>query len=134
MLDDWKAALDDVVQKQGVFTAVFHPHGWSGPEQWVEFIDYAQQTYGKKVLFLNFREVLERLEKNALGGHALRNADGTPGGVRMMDLNGDGLMDVVIGADQAGHARLATRARSVGPSRRRPLRSTEAIFGILPLG
>jgi hypothetical protein len=97
MLDDWKAALDNVVKKQGVFTAVFHPHGWSGPEQWVELIDYAQQTYGKKVLFLNFREALERLEKNALGGHALRNADGTPGGVRMMDLNGDGLMDVVIG-------------------------------------
>jgi putative membrane-bound dehydrogenase-like protein len=97
MLDDWKAALDDVVKKQGVFTAVFHPHGWSGPEQWVELIDYAQQTYGKKVLFLNFREVLARLEKNALGGRALRNADGTPGGVRMLDLNGDRMMDVVIG-------------------------------------
>src|SRR4029450_7828099 len=40
MLDDWKAALDAAVRAQGVFTSVFHPHGWSTPEQWVEFIDY----------------------------------------------------------------------------------------------
>jgi hypothetical protein len=44
MLEDWKAALDHVVEAKGVFTAVFHPHGWSAPEQWVEFIDYAEKT------------------------------------------------------------------------------------------
>ena len=98
MLDDWKAALDHVVEKQGVFTAVFHPHGWSAPEQWVEFIDYAQEKFGKRVKFLNFREALERLEKNALGGNSLRAKDGSDRGVRLLDVDADGFMDVVIGA------------------------------------
>ncbi len=90
MLDDWKAALDRIVEQRGVFTAVFHPHGWSSPEQWVEFIDYAEKTYGKRVKFLNFREALERLEKHALAGRTLRS-----GGVRLLDVDGDGFMDVV---------------------------------------
>ncbi len=97
MLEDWKAALDHVVEKQGVFTAVFHPHGWSDPQQWVDLIDYAEKTYGKRVKFLNFREALERLEKNALGGSSLRSANGMDNGVRLLDVNGDGFMDVVIG-------------------------------------
>jgi putative membrane-bound dehydrogenase-like protein len=98
MLDDWKAALDGVVRAQGVFTAVFHPHGWSAPEQWVEFIDYAERTYGKRVKFLTFREALERLEKNALDGHPLRASNGGDNGVRLLDLDADGFMDVIIGA------------------------------------
>src|SRR5258706_10490869 len=49
---DWKALLDATVIKQGVMTMVFHPYGWSSPEQWVELIDYAQAKYGKKVKFL----------------------------------------------------------------------------------
>lgn len=97
MLEDWKAALDHVVQKQGVFTAVFHPHGWSAPEQWVALIDYAEKTYGKRVKFLNFRDALERLEKNALSGDSLRSVEGKDNGVRLLDVNGDGFMDVVEG-------------------------------------
>lgn len=98
MLDDWKAGLDYVVKKQGVFTAVFHPHGWSSPEQWIEFIDYAEKTYGKRVKFLNFREALERMEKNALAGWPVRSRFGADNGVRLLDLNDDSFMDVVIGA------------------------------------
>jgi len=98
MLDDWKAGLDYVVKKQGVFTAVFHPHGWSSPEQWVEFIDYAEKTYGKRVKFLNFREALERLEKHALAGRELRTNLGPDNGVRLLDVNADGFMDALIGA------------------------------------
>ena len=40
-LEDMKAALDCVVEKQGVFNLVFHPHGWIKPEQVVELIDHA---------------------------------------------------------------------------------------------
>ena len=94
---DWKTALDAVVLKQGTFTFIFHPHGWIRPEQLVEFIDYAVQKYGKKVKFLNFREAQERLDKNLLLGHALRAADGKDNGVRLLDLNNDGYLDVVIG-------------------------------------
>jgi putative membrane-bound dehydrogenase-like protein len=85
------------VEKQGVFTAVFHPHGWSDPQQWVDLIDYAEKTYGKRVKFLNFREALERLEKNALAGKSLRAASGADNGIRLMDVDGDGFMDVVMG-------------------------------------
>ncbi len=98
MLDDWKAGLDRVVSQQGVFTAVFHPHGWSSPEQWVEFIDYAEKTYGKRVRFLNFREALERLNQHALAGRPLRSRLGPDSGVRLLDVNGDGYMDVLLGA------------------------------------
>src|SRR5438876_1622241 len=94
---DWKAALDACVLKQGTFTFIFHPHGWIRPEQLVEFIDYAVEKHGKKVKFLNFREAQERLDKNLLLGHALRAADGKDNGVRLLDLNNDGYLDVVIG-------------------------------------
>src|SRR6266446_2064744 len=92
---------------------VFPPHGWSAPEQWVEFIGYAQEKYGQRVKFLTFREALERLEKNALAGHSLRarefrvdplngkseaNAcNGRENGVALLDVDGDGFMDVMIG-------------------------------------
>lgn len=46
-VEDWKAALDCTVIKQGVFSVVFHPHGWIKSEQVIEFIDYAQTKYGK---------------------------------------------------------------------------------------
>jgi putative membrane-bound dehydrogenase-like protein len=95
-LADWKAALDWTVTKQGVMTTVFHPHGWSAPEQWVEFIDYAQEKYGKRVKFLTFREALERIEKNALRGAWMRGMPGiSDNGVRLLDVDGDGFMDVV---------------------------------------
>ena len=93
---DWKAALDAVVVKQGTFTFIFHPHGWIRPEQLLEFIDYAVQKYGKKVMFLNFREAQERLDKNLLAGHPLRASNGQDNGVRLLDVNNDGYLDVVI--------------------------------------
>ena len=101
-LADWKAALDWVVGKQGVMTTVFHPHGWSTPEQWVEFIGYAQEKYGKRMKFLTFREALERIEKNALLGEPLRKswkpngfAEKQSSTALLLDIDGDGFMDVL---------------------------------------
>ncbi|MEO6740517.1 MAG: PVC-type heme-binding CxxCH protein [Chthoniobacteraceae bacterium] len=106
-LADWKAALDWVVGKQGVMTTVFHPHGWSSPEQWVEFIDYAQEKYGKRVKFLTFREALERIEKNALRGGSLRPSwqraaagEWLSESARLLDIDGDGFMDVLAHRDR----------------------------------
>ena len=92
--EDWKAALDAVVLKQGVMTMVLHPHGWSDPKQIVELIDHAVAKYGKRVKFLNFPEALARLEKNALGGQSLRSKDGGDAKQRLIDVNGDALMDI----------------------------------------
>jgi putative membrane-bound dehydrogenase-like protein len=95
-VDDLNAALDAVVKKQGVFNLVFHPHGWIRSDQIVALIDHAVATHGRKVKFLSFREALERLDKNLLAGHPLRDASGSSSGVRLADLNRDGLLDVII--------------------------------------
>src|SRR5262249_32029439 len=94
---DWKAALDDTVRKQGVFTLIFHPHGWIRNDQLVDLIDYADKQYGTKVKFLNFREAQERIDANLLKGQHLRDSNAEDNGVRLLDLNNDGYVDVVIG-------------------------------------
>ena len=92
---DWKAALDCTVIKKGVFSMVFHPHGWIKNDQVVDFIDYAVGKHGKKVKFLTFKEAAERLVRNLTRGEPLRPR--TPDDIRMgvLDLNNDGYMDVV---------------------------------------
>ena len=94
---DLKRAIDAAVVKQGTFTLVFHPHKWIKAEQIIELIDYAVDKYGPKVKFLNFREAAERLNKNLLAGNPLRAANGRDRGVRLLDANADGYMDVAIG-------------------------------------
>ena len=94
---DWKAALDITVLKQGVFSFIFHPHGWVRNDQLIEFIDYAASKYGRKVKFLSFREAQERLDKFLLGGNSIRDGRGEDSRVRLLDLNADGYMDVVVG-------------------------------------
>ncbi len=122
MLEDWKAALDAVVLKQGVMTLVLHPHGWSDPRQIVELIDYAVGKYGKRVKFLNFREALERLEKNALGGRTLRGD-----GARLLDVDADGFLDVVA-ANVTRVWEPAARRWGETPS---PHSAANARFGVL---
>ncbi|APZ91951.1 neutral/alkaline non-lysosomal ceramidase N-terminal domain-containing protein [Fuerstiella marisgermanici] len=73
-VEDWKAALDITVHKQGVFNLVFHPHGWITAEQVVELIDHAVQKHGKKLKFLTFREAAERLNQSLTNGKSLRQA------------------------------------------------------------
>ncbi|MHB8521323.1 MAG: PVC-type heme-binding CxxCH protein, partial [Limisphaerales bacterium] len=106
LLADWKAALDATVLKQGTFTMIFHPYGWSSPEQLVALVDYAATKYGKRVKFLNFREAADRLNQNLLAGQPLRAANGQDNGVRLVDLNHDGCLDVVIGNEQARKTRV----------------------------
>ena len=89
-LRDWKAALDATVIKKGVYCLVFHPHGWSAPEQFIDLIDYAVAKHGKKVKFLTFREAQERLNQNVLSGHPLREPKtGAPNGVTIVGSAGN---------------------------------------------
>ncbi len=105
-VEDWKAVLDATVIKQGVFNLVFHPHNWIRSDQVVQLIDYAQQAYGGKVKFLNFREAAERLNNHLLSGHPLRATDGNDNGVRLLDLNDDGFLDVVIANERLQQTRI----------------------------
>lgn len=103
---DWKSALDATVLKQGTMNFIFHPHGWIRPEQMVEFIDYAITNYGKKVKFLNFKEADERLRKNLLSGRPLRALNGQDNGVRLVDVNDDGFLDVISANEHDGQTRI----------------------------
>jgi putative membrane-bound dehydrogenase-like protein len=105
-LRDWKAALDATVIKQGVFCLVFHPYGWSRPEQIVDLIDHAVTKHGKKVKFLTFREALERINKNLLDGHPLRDPKtGTTNGVLVGGLGEDDYVGVLIDNKKARQVR-----------------------------
>ena len=112
-LADWKDALDIVVRRQGVFTWIFHPHGWSSAAQIIAFIDHAERTHGKKVKFLTFKEAVERLNKNLLFGEASRGMHGDDQGVRILDVNNDGFMDTVIGVRRIHNTNNIARISSV---------------------
>jgi hypothetical protein len=86
---DWKAALDCTVVKKGVFTMVFHPHGWIKAEQIIELIDHAVEKHGKKVKFLTFKEASERIDT------LLWVQRGGQDRSLFVDLNNDGFMDIV---------------------------------------
>ena len=105
-LVDWQAAIDASVLKQGTFNLIFHPAGWSNPQQIVGIIDHAVQKHGNKVKFLNFREAHERLTEHLLAGQPLRAANGQDNGVRLLDLNNDGYLDVVIANESLRQTRL----------------------------
>lgn len=104
---DMKAALDATVIKRGMFNMVFHPHGWIRNDQMIELIDYAQQKYGQRVKFLNFQQCVDRINQNLLMGQPIRNVEsGNDNGVRIVDLNRDGYLDVMIGNDERQVARV----------------------------
>jgi len=103
---DWEAALDATVIKQGTMNMIFHPHGWIRNDQIVELIDYAVERYGNRVRFLTFREAQERIDKYLLGNEPLRAQDGQDNGVRLLDLNNDGYLDVVVGNERVRQSRV----------------------------
>lgn len=130
---DMKVALDAAVLKQGVYTLVFHPHGWMRSDQVVELIDHATQTHGPRIKFLSFRDVYERLNKNLLAGETLRSVDGGPNGVHLLDLNRDGYQDVVITKSDpsiSGAAHAVRRTRVWSPEDMEWIDTDDATPGI----
>ena len=97
---DIKAGIDSVFEARGLYTFCFHPHGWIRNDQVVEIVDHAVTKYGRRVRFLQFHEALERLVRNLLAGVPLRGEQGEDNGVRLLDVNDDGFLDVVIGNDE----------------------------------
>jgi putative membrane-bound dehydrogenase-like protein len=130
---DMKIALDVTVKKQGVYNLVFHPHGWIRNDQVIEIINHAVEKYGNKVKFLTFREAADRLQKSLLSGQPLRAADGSENGIRMIDLNQDGYLDVVIANDTTQLTRIWSVSKKAWVTTSFPasLRAGSTRFGIL---
>ena len=121
--DDWQAqniqqpnnprTVDDIVAvieatriKQGIANIIFHPHNWIRNDQMVQVVDRVARKHGSRVKFLTFRECMNRINKNLLLGQPIRDELGRDNGVRILDLNRDGFMDVMIGNDQMKIARI----------------------------
>jgi putative membrane-bound dehydrogenase-like protein len=105
-IEDIEASIDAVVAKKGLWVMTFHPYNWIANTQVVALIDHTIAKHGKRVKFLNFHEVQERIDKNLLANQPLRRSDGGDNGVRLLDLNNDGYLDVVIGNDSLKRTRL----------------------------
>jgi putative membrane-bound dehydrogenase-like protein len=103
---DMKAAIDLTVLKKGIWVMTFHPYNWIDNKQVVELIDHAVAKYGSRVKFLNMREVQERIDRNLLAGQPLRGKNGEDNGVRLLDLNKDGYLDVIVANDNLKQTRI----------------------------
>ena len=88
-------------RKQGVFNLVFHPHGWikAGAGRRADRPRGQDARQEGQVPDLPRGPGADR--RNLLGGQPLRAADGSDNGVRLLDLDGDGFMDVVVGNPEA---------------------------------
>ena len=90
-IDDLKAAIDATVAKQGLFVFVFHPHGWIENSQVTELVEHAKQKHGSKLRFLSMADVQSCIDTHLLRGQPIRS-----GNSRVLDVNADGHMDVLV--------------------------------------
>lgn len=98
---DMKSAFDAAARKHGFFAPTFHPYSWIKNTQMVEIVDHIVETKGDRAIFLNMKEIDDRITEHLLAGQPIRHPKtGQDNGVRVLDLNADGYMDVVIGNAQ----------------------------------
>lgn len=98
---DYQAAIDATMLKQGTANLTCHPSDWIGNRLLLQVVDETIEKHGPRIKFLSFRECLDRINQHLLAGHPLRAAVGGDNGVRLIDLNNDGYLDVVVGNDEA---------------------------------
>ncbi|QDT12110.1 PVC-type heme-binding CxxCH protein [Planctomycetes bacterium K23_9] len=105
-VDDMLAAIEATVIKKGIANIVFHPYEWIRNDQMASLVDRVDRKFGKRVKFLTFKECVQRLTDNLLLGQSIRATDGGDNGVRLLDLNDDGFLDVLIGNEKLQIARV----------------------------
>ena len=105
-VDDIVAAIDATVIKQGISNIVFHPYDWIRNDQMATVVKRVHKNHGSKVKFLTFRDCIERINRHMLLGQPVRASGGGDNGVRLLDLNHDGFLDVMIGNENLRVARI----------------------------
>lgn len=103
--EDYRAVIDAAVIKRGTANLVCHPNNWIGQQLLLEVVDETIKKHGPQIRFLTFRECVDRLNKNLLAGQPIRAANGQDNGVRILDVNHDGYVDVVIGNEHLRQTR-----------------------------
>ena len=103
---DIKAVIDATVIKKGMANITFHPADWIRNDQMASVVDHVAKNHGDKVLFLNFQECLQRIKQNLLAGQSIRRSTGDDNGVRLVDLNADGFLDVCISNENLSMTRV----------------------------
>lgn len=132
MIEDFKAAIDATVAKSGAVSLCFHSGGWMLSDQMVDVVDHAHRTHGKKIKFLNMREMHDLMVENLQAGHPLRNKKGEDNGVRILDINNNGFMDIVIGNPEAKLTRIWDPLKRIWNETPFPLQIDDNIrFGVI---
>lgn len=130
-VNDLKAAVDATVTKKGIANIIFHPHGWIRAEQLVEVVDHVEKKYGKRVKFLTFKECLERINRHLLKQHPVRHPKtGLNNGVRLLDLNGDGYTDVLVGNERDKFYRIWNPQKEVWQDYQHPMDVAKTRLGV----
>lgn len=111
-LEDMKAAFDATVRKQGVYVLTFHPGWWIRNDQVTELIRHASETYGREVRFLTLSDAAARLNAQLTKNVGLRRENGGDQGVRLLDVDADGFLDVVIANERLRVTRRWDASRS----------------------
>jgi len=103
---DLISAFDLTVAGQGVFVLALDPQSGISAQEVVNLIDHATRQQAGKIKFMTFREAHDRINRHLLDGEPLRTASGDDNGVRLIDVDDDGYLDVVIGNENLRRTKL----------------------------
>jgi hypothetical protein len=105
-VEDMKMAMDAVVMTKGICMYMFHPYAWIRNDQLIDVINHAFDKYSGRVAFLTIPQIQTLIDRNLLVGQPLRDKQGRDNGVRLLDIDNDGYMDVVIANDNLRQTRI----------------------------
>lgn len=98
-LSMWQAIVGHAFTRKGIVVFCCHlaSEQKPSPEKVTQFVKHVRTETDGRARFLTFKQAQQRMQEHMFFGQALRRSDGLDNGVRLLDLNQDGYMDVVVG-------------------------------------